>query len=422
MIRGDLIKKYASATPHVKRVLSYSIIAIIIIFVSFLMYHSKKKSVTHHNHSNHVRFEEIVPEIKLLQKNLYEETRLKTQRMAIQLNKITGELKQTRLELQQQHQQTIELSKQYNKQIAHLQQTINKLTALLKKQSPSYPPAQKTTTPISYPAHKQKTLKPEWVGGILVKYVKEKKSKVSYTRKKKKHQFSVYLPPSFVQADLLNGFAAFSSHKGEKEPVRALFRLRDLAVLPNEVKADLQGCFVIGEARGDLSDERAHVRLLRLSCIGRDGSSVIDSPVQGWVVDEDGKIGLRGIVVTKMGAFLTRYMLAGFLQGFGEAYSQSQQYTTYSSSSGVVTLPSPGQATKAGLAKGIAKAGKGLADFYLELAKQTLPIIEIGAGKKVTIVFSKGQMLKIKNVCLEGRNGCRKKFKQDSLSVLVNYL
>ena len=419
---GRLLKKYSEAPAGVKKIISYSALALIVALIAVLMYQGKKHAPP--PRKKEVKFEEVVPEIRLLQKSLYQETRLKTQRLSEELMKLRAELKKTQQQLKEQNRKSLSQAQQYQTKIMELERRIEELKkaeAEHRKAAPVKVPPPPAKTPAVYVGEKQKRKaphQPQWIGGIMVEKAPEEKKQQKKKEKKKQEKISVYLPPSFVEADLLNGFAAFSSQKGEKEPVRALFRLRDLAVLPNEVKADLEGCFVIGEARGDLSDERAHVRLLRLSCIGRDGSSVIDSPVQGWVVDEDGKAGLRGIVVTKMGAFLTRYMLAGFLQGFGEAYSESQYYTTYSSSSGVVTLPSPGEATKAGLGKGIAKAGKGLADFYLELAKQTLPVIEVGAGKRVTIVFTKGQELTIKNVCLEGRDGCRK-VKTDFLSAFA---
>ena len=85
------------------------------------------------------------------------------------------------------------------------------------------------------------------------------------------------------------------------------------------MKADLKGCFIIVEAHGSLFDERAHVRLDTLSCLAKNGESVIDQKVKGYVVDEDGFVGLRGKVVSKMGAAIARSLFAGFVAGFGDA-------------------------------------------------------------------------------------------------------
>jgi conjugal transfer pilus assembly protein TraB len=61
---------------------------------------------------------------------------------------------------------------------------------------------------------------------------------------------TVYLPPSFVAAHLLSGVDAPVLKEGTANPMPMLLRLKDLAVLPNRVKADLKGCFVIAGGTG----------------------------------------------------------------------------------------------------------------------------------------------------------------------------
>ena len=51
------------------------------------------------------------------------------------------------------------------------------------------------------------------------------------------------------------------------------------ALRPNDVKANLRGCFIIAEAVGKLNKERADVRLVSLSCLGRKSQAVIDATV-----------------------------------------------------------------------------------------------------------------------------------------------
>lgn len=231
---------------------------------------------------------------------------------------------------------------------------------------------------------------------------------------------SVYLPPSFMSADLISGFDAPTMEAAKSEPVRVLLRIKDLAVLPNDVKGDLQGCFMIAEGFGNLADERAHLRLLRLSCIARDGTSVIDAPIKGFVVDSDGRIGLRGKVVAKMGSYLARTAAAGFLQGFGSAYSESG---TVISASGIGTTSTmnPDEAFRSGVGQGISKGANQIGKFYMEMARQTFPVIEIGAGKRVTVVIDKGMNLNIRRKCLGGRDGCTKCQHSDGLFALRKF-
>src|SRR5581483_2824378 len=137
----------------------------------------------------------------------------------------------------------------------------------------------------------------------------EKAGEAGDTKKEKK---TIYLPPSFMEATLLTGLDAetVESAKGNPEPV--LLRIRDLAVLPNQIKTNLKGCFVIAHGYGKLSKERVELRLVTLSCLAKNGQAVIDQAIKGYVADEDGKNGLRGNVVSRMGAAVARAAIAGF--------------------------------------------------------------------------------------------------------------
>lgn len=210
-----------------------------------------------------------------------------------------------------------------------------------------------------------------------------------------KKKQTVYLPPSFMEATLLSGLDAPAISKGEGNPVPALFRIKAPAVLPNAVKANLKGCFVIAEGLGSLADERAHLRLVSISCVGRKGQAVIDQKIKGFVVDNDGKIGLRGTVVSKMGSHLARTFIAGLFGGLAQV-TGTQSYTFSVSGSGVVSTLNPGDAAKAGLSAGVAQTANALQKFYLELAQQTIPVIEIQATRNVTLVISEGVNLEIK--------------------------
>jgi len=234
------------------------------------------------------------------------------------------------------------------------------------------------------------------VGGIsIVKTTEEPKVEEKTPKKKDR----IYLPPSFMEATLLSGVAAPTTSAAKGNPLPVMLRIKDLAVLPNKVKANLKGCFAIAEATGNLADERVHVRLLTLSCVAKNGAAVIDQAIKGFVVDHDGKVGLAGRVVAKMGIHIARSALVGFLGGFGEAVEATSTDTTFSpllgTTSKMWTEADSKNVLKAGAGKGIAQAAKELQKFYLQLAEQTLPVIEVGATKNVTMVISEGVNLEI---------------------------
>ena len=220
--------------------------------------------------------------------------------------------------------------------------------------------------------------------------------------KKNEKGDSVYLSPSFMEATLLSGLDAPTVESAKGNPVPVLLRIKDLAILPNRVKADLKGCFVIAEGQGNLADERAHLRLVNLSCLSKKGRAVIDQKIKGFVVDSDGKIGLRGTVVSRMGAAIARSVLAGFFGGIGDAVKSS---TTTSSVSALGTTQTidPEKIAQAGLGSGLAQGAHELQKFYLELAKQSMPVIEIGATRNITLVVSEGLELEIKEQKVGGK-------------------
>ena len=237
--------------------------------------------------------------------------------------------------------------------------------------------------------------KPEIVGDIKVVSIEKKEEKKEVVGEAKKKQ--VYLPPSFMEATLLSGLDAPAVGKGEANPVPVLLRVKAPAVLPNKVKANLKGCFVIAEGLGNLASERADLRLVSLSCIDKKGRAVIDQKIKGFVVDSDGKIGLRGRVVSKMGSILARSLIAGLFSGLGQA-AMMQGYYYYPTSGAQVIKPE--EVARVTVASGITQAAANLQKFYLDLASQTIPVVEIQATRNVTLVISEGVNLEIKELDL----------------------
>ncbi len=213
----------------------------------------------------------------------------------------------------------------------------------------------------------------------------------------KKKEQSVYLPPSFMEAQLLTGFDASTSGTGLNNPEPLLLRIQTPAVLPNDVKANLSGCFVIAEAVGRLDKERADVRLVSLSCLSNKGKAVIDTPVKGFITDSDSKVGLAGRVVSRMGAATARTIVAGFFDGMGDML-KSAATTQSTSALGTTSSVKAGEVAKYSLGGGLSEGARSLHDFYLDLAKQATPVIEVGATKQITVVISEGKELEIRTL------------------------
>ena len=200
---------------------------------------------------------------------------------------------------------------------------------------------------------------------------------------------STYLPVSFTRGTLLGGLDAPTGGQSQSNPHPVLIRLADNAVLPNRFRGEYRDCFVVAAGYGDISSERAYLRTENLSCVRADGAT-LEVRIQGTVVGEDGKVGMRGRLVTKQGQMLANALLAGVVGGIGQGLSTAS--TTYSTSAlgTIASADSSADAYRAGLGTGVGKALDRLASYYIKLAENTFPVIEIDGGREVDVVVTKG--------------------------------
>lgn len=389
-IKSKLIERFNSLTPEKKRKVAIGFIILIICFIGVIGYIWSRGSESQHRV---VEKKEQAKEIKLdsgmLEKTQLAESQRKISELQEQINQILEDKKRAEEELKKKEEQE-KLEKEREKQA--------KMT-LPTPPPPHTPIANTPPIPSGVPGEVKAPEPPkiETIGGIGIvsQQVQEKKEEKKQDTKKK-----YYLPTSFMEATLLSGLDAPAINKGEGNPMPALFRVKAPAVLPNAVKANLKGCFVIAEGLGSLADERAHLRLVSLSCIDRKGNAVIDQKVKGFVVDNDGKIGLRGRVVSKMGSHIVRSLIAGLFGGLGQV-AGTQAYTYSVTGSGTVSTLDTGKMAQAAVGTGIQQAAQSIQKFYLELAQQTIPVIEIQATRNVTLVISEGLELEIKEYNLK---------------------
>jgi conjugal transfer pilus assembly protein TraB len=200
---------------------------------------------------------------------------------------------------------------------------------------------------------------------------------------------STFLPVSFTRDTLLGGLDAPTGGQSQANPHPVLIRLSDNSVLPNRFRGEYRDCFVIAAGYGDISSERAYLRTENLSCVRADGAT-LEVRIQGSVYGEDGKVGMRGRLVTKQGQMLANALLAGVMSGIGQGISSAN--TSYSTSAlgTIASADNSADAYRAGLGAGVGKALDRLAQYYIKLAENTFPVIEIDAGREIDVVITKG--------------------------------
>lgn len=214
-------------------------------------------------------------------------------------------------------------------------------------------------------------------------------------------QAKTYVPSgSFMRVALLGGLDAPTGGQAQNNPWPVLLRVQDNAFLPNRYRARVKECFLLGSGYGDISSERAYLRLESLSCVLNNGE-VVDTPAKGYVVGEDGKAGMRGRLVSKQGQVLANALMTGIIAGIGQGFQQSA--TTYSTSPlGSVGTVEPGKQFQAGIGAGVGKALDRLSQYYITLAEKMFPIIEVDAGRIVDVVLTRGVTLGLGTAIDEG--------------------
>jgi len=179
--------------------------------------------------------------------------------------------------------------------------------------------------------------------------------------------------------------------QAQQNPQPVLMQITDMTQMPNRYQQDFKECFVTGAGYGDLSSERVYLRLEKLSCIDDDGQA-IEETIDGYVTGEDGKVGMRGRLVSKQGQVLAKALLAGIASGIGDAFTQSVSTQSISPLGATTTIP-PGAAARAGIYSGVGKALNKLADFYIKQAEKLYPVIEVDAGRYADVIINKGVKL-----------------------------
>lgn len=202
----------------------------------------------------------------------------------------------------------------------------------------------------------------------------------------------LYIPAgSIISGYLVTGLDAPTSEKAKTEPFPVLIAIDKSTLLPNNFRADLKECMVLAAAYGDMSSERVYMRAESLNCIMDSGRS-FELELSGYAAGSDGKAGLRGRLVSRQGRLIARSLTAGFLEGLAGAFDVNPVPTINTTGTGRVEYDSvySSRALTGASIKGTSKALERIADFYMRLADNMFPFLEIDASRRVDLILTQG--------------------------------
>ncbi|HHH1368301.1 TPA: TrbI/VirB10 family protein [Yersinia enterocolitica] len=198
-----------------------------------------------------------------------------------------------------------------------------------------------------------------------------------------------YVPSgSFASADIIEGADTNASVTGSSDPSPMQFRLTGKIIMPNDREYDGRGCMITAAGYGDISSERALIRTQNISC--HLNGKTVDMPFKGHV-SFAGKNGIKGEPVMRNGKIIGWAFAAGAVDGIGSGVANVGSQTV---GLGAVANTSASDVARGALGGGSSQVGKTLSDYYIKRAEQYHPVIPIGAGAEVTVVFQEGFQLK----------------------------
>lgn len=195
---------------------------------------------------------------------------------------------------------------------------------------------------------------------------------------------------SILRGVLLTGVDAPTGMQSKRDPIPVLMRIKHDAALPNRFSADVKECFVVLAATGDLSTERAMMRAETLSCVREDGE-VVEAVLDAYALGDDGKAGIRGRLVSRNGSLVAKAAAASFAEALSQIFRPVaiQGFNTSPRQRTEFQAPETAEALEAAGYAGFGGAMRRLSDYFVDLADEIVPFIEVDAAREVEAVLLK---------------------------------
>ncbi len=206
-----------------------------------------------------------------------------------------------------------------------------------------------------------------------------------------KDKDDILLPFGFSTGITLTGADTPTFQWGQQDPQPIAASVETEMITAGDKHIDLKGCMVLASAHGAVSSERAIPRLVKMECRDKKGN-LYSGKVEGWILGDDGKVGMKGRLVSKQGAIMSKAFMAGILDGVANILKAQSSVTSISPLGSTSTID-PSEAVRAGLSQGGINTAEKLQQFYIKIAEQIYPVIEVQPGRRVTVLFKGGQKL-----------------------------
>jgi len=202
---------------------------------------------------------------------------------------------------------------------------------------------------------------------------------------------SDYIPEgTYLDGILVTGISVSTSLATRENPTPVTFRVTGSGNLSKDFKTDVKQCKVTGSSYGDLSSERAIIRLETMTCGDKNTGDITTTKIAGIVYGDDGFNHIKGDVVQTSDKFVKNAMLGGILSGFSQNMKGMDQFAITGLGAISTQKKSAGDMLSSSGLSGVSSAAEKIADYYLKQAESMSPVLQVPGGVKVNLSFTKG--------------------------------
>jgi len=225
--------------------------------------------------------------------------------------------------------------------------------------------------------------------------LKERKKELREIKKRKKKTNSYHIMIGLTKAYLVSGVYAPAFSEGSSDPLPVLLQAEGNILIANNDQESVENCFFIGSAKGNMNSQTADIRLNRISCSLADGTKKIEGSISGWVIGENGIPGVPGELLHRNGAWLAKTFVAGFLETFSNTLTAAAGRGTVQTGDNIDTGAQLQDGLVSAGAESTSDVFNKIGDYYLKMAEQIFPVIEVKPGRTVDILLKGGETLTV---------------------------
>lgn len=207
----------------------------------------------------------------------------------------------------------------------------------------------------------------------------------------KKNDNKLIIPMGFAVGVTLTGGDMPTLNWGQQDPQPIAISVESTMITAGGEEVDIKDCLLMAAMHGEVSSERGIGIMSKMECRDKKKNLYVGK-VEGFVVGDEGKIGMKGRLVTREGTVVAQTIFASMIGALGTSI-KSGATDTAETTYGLVNTINSSKTAEYTVGSGIESGTSEIKKYYLKFLDQIYPVVEILPGRRVTVMFSGGSVL-----------------------------